>query len=43
MDVMTAREEIQSLQHRLYKVDANKHAEGKEIERLAVLKGHREQ
>lgn len=43
MDLMTAREEIQSLQHRLYKLDANKHSEIKELEKLSSLKGHREQ
>lgn len=43
MDLMTAREEIQSLQHRLYKFEANKHSEAKEMEKLSSLKGHREQ
>lgn len=43
MDLMTAREEIQSLQHRLYKFEASKHCEAKEMEKLSTLKGHREQ
>lgn len=42
MDLMTAREEIQSLQHQLYKIEANKHMEVKEMEKVSSLKGHRE-
>ena len=38
MDLMTAREEIQSLQHQLYKIEANKHMEVKEMEKVSSLK-----
>ncbi len=43
MDLMTAKEEIQSLNHRLYKFDANKHIEEKESSKLVRLKEQREQ
>ena len=43
MDLMVAREELQSMEHKFHKLHANKHSEAKELQQYTTLKHQREQ
>ena len=43
MNLMTAKEEIQSLEHRVFKGEANKHSERKELVKYSEMKNSREE
>ena len=43
LTIMNAKEQIQSLEHRLYKWDANKHSKEIEVEKYEQMKQKREE
>ena len=43
MDLIVAKEQIQSLEHGLFKVGANRHSGDKELEKYSAMKHRREQ